>query len=281
MNQHAKIESVAQVYQRAQAAVLNNPYWYSDRPRLLNETFNAKNTRRRAEIVIDILRRAANRRSERHLSQQYLCLADKLSACRRDRCGSSACLECLRAFQQAKTVAHRRLIRKISELYPKALWCMVTIIPRELNYAAGNLADFDAAKFNGHLKELLNGLGRPFLGSIDFSLEFSSIGKYWQPHWHFTLHTSDPELLRENLKELFPPIDKYDYPVDVKEISDLHCLPYIHKVIKINHLLRTGRGHLPELLLTLDRINPLDLLVMHGLALSAQDGGFDFKLAHS
>jgi hypothetical protein len=31
----------------------------------------------------------------------------------------------------------------------------------------------------------------------------------------------------------------------------------------------------------LDRINTLDLLVMHGLVLSAQDGGFDFELAHS
>ena len=61
MNQRApKTEPRAQVYQQAYAAVLNNPYWYSDRPRLLNETFNAENTRRRADILIDILRRAAN-----------------------------------------------------------------------------------------------------------------------------------------------------------------------------------------------------------------------------
>jgi spore maturation protein CgeB len=40
-----KIEFRAEIYQRAYAAVLTNPYWYSDRPRLLNETFNAVNTR--------------------------------------------------------------------------------------------------------------------------------------------------------------------------------------------------------------------------------------------
>ena len=104
----------AQVYQQAYAAVLNNPYWYGDRPRLLNETFNAENTQKRADILIDVLRRAARRRTEHHLSQQYSNLADKLSFCRLDHCGSSACLKCLRAFQQAKTVAHRRIMSQLA-----------------------------------------------------------------------------------------------------------------------------------------------------------------------
>ena len=94
------------------------------------------------------------------------------------------------------------------------------------------------------------------MGSIDFSLEQSPIGKYWQPHWHLALHTHDPELLRENLMALFPPV---------------------HKIIKIE-LLRTGRTHLPELLLALDRINPLDPMVFHGLVLSVQDNGFNFEI---
>ncbi len=258
MNRHApKRESVAQVYQRAHTAVLNNPYWYSDRPGLLPETFNTENTRQRAEILIDILRRAAKRRFERHLSEQYLSLADKLTSCRLHHCGSSACLKCLRAFQQAKSVAHRRAISQIAKSYPKALWCLVTIIPGEMNFPAGALQKFGWAKFNRHLKEALvwGGITRPFLGSIDFSLETSPIGKYWQPHWHFTLHTSDRKLLRQLLKELFPAIEKYDYPVDVTEALDLNFLPYIHKVIKIIELLRTGRRYLPELLLALDRIN--------------------------
>lgn len=276
-----KIVPGTEVFQQAHAAVLNNSFWYSNRPQVLSETFNAENTRKRADIVIDILRRAAKRRTQRHLSPQYLSLADKLAACRLDRCGSSACLECLRAFQQAKTAAHRRIISQLAEKYPRTLWCVVTIVPLELNYPHGTLHEFNAGEFNHHLIETLtwDGLIRPFLGSIDFSLETSAIGKYWQPHWHFSLHTSDPKLLRECLKDLFSPMAAYDYPVDVKEAVDLNFLPYIHKVIKISDLLRTGRAHLPELLLALDQINPLDLLVYQGVMLSAQDGGFDFELS--
>ena len=266
-------------YQQAYAAALKNPYWYSDQPNLLKEAFNVENTRRPAEIVVDILRRAAKRKSERHLSEQYLRLADKLSNCRKHHCGSSACLKCLRAFQQAKTVAHRRHIFQLAEKYPNTLWCMVTIIPRELNYPVGNLDAFDAARFNRHFKGVLGGLRRPFLGGIDFSLESSPIGKYWQPHWHFTLHTHDPDLLRENLRDFFPAIEKYDYPVKVTEVVDLDFVPYIHKVVKIKDLFRNGRANLPELFLMLDCINPLNFLVMRGLALTAQDDGFDFESA--
>jgi hypothetical protein len=283
MDQYSKpkAESRADVYQQAYTAVLNNPYWYGDGPQLLDETFNAENTRNRADILIDILRRAAKRRTERELSQQYSSLADKFSDCRLDRCGSSGCLECLRAFQQAKTVAHRRMISELSAMHPDKLMCLVTIIPLEVNYPCTTLHEFDAHEFNLHLKTTLtqDGLIRPFLGSIDFSLERSRLGKYWAPHWHLPLPTNDPELLRESLKDLFPPINKHDYPVDVREAFDLDFLPYIHKVIKINDLLRTGRTQLPELLLTLDQINPLELMVTQGLVLSAQDEGFKFELA--
>ena len=74
-------------------------------------------------------------------------------------------------------------------------------------------------------------------------------------------------------------MEKHDYPVDVTEAADLDFLPYVHKVIRIKDLLRGGRTDLPELLLMLDRINPLELLVFQGLVLSAQDGGFDFEVA--
>jgi hypothetical protein len=187
---------------------LKNPYWYSDDPGLLKETFNAKNTRTRATILIDILRTAAKRQPDRCLSLRYLALADKLFACQYQRCGSSACIECLRAFQQAKSVGHGNLISELSLRFRNALWCLVTIIPRELLHPCGTLHEFDAADFNGHLYDTLRwgGINRLFLGSIYFSLEPSQFGKYWQPHWHFTLHTSDPDLLREMLKELFPPM---------------------------------------------------------------------------
>jgi hypothetical protein len=271
----------AQIYQQAYEAVLNSPYWYSDGPQLLDEKFNADNTGRRADVLIDILRRAANRKAERQLSKQYLSLADKLAACRFDRCGSSACLKCLRAFQQAKAVAHCKVIHKLAAMHPNRLWHIVTIIPLELNYPSSTLHEFDAGAFNRHLIDTLTrgGLIRPFLGSIDFSLERFHARKCWQPHWHLPLQTNDPELLRAYLKEIFPPINKHDYPVDITEAKTLDFVPYVHKGVKINHLLRTGRTHLPELLLALDLINPLDLIVMHGLVLSAQGYGFNFELA--
>jgi hypothetical protein len=273
-------QSQISAHQQAYDAVLNNPHWYGDQPGLLTKTFNAENTERRAEILIDILRRDAKRKTERQLSQRYLNLADKLFNCRRDRCGSSACLKCLRAFQQAKTIAHRRLIFQLAIKHPKWLWCIITIIPLELNYLRGTFHEFNAAEFNRHLKDTLTwgGLSRPFLGSIDFSLERSSVRKYWQPHWHLPLHTSDPKLLRENLKDLFPPMEKHDYPVDVAEAFDLNFLPYIHKGIRIKDLLRNGRTDLPELLLMLDQINPLEFLVTQGLALRAGEWGFKFEI---
>ena len=279
-SQPRHLVGITEAYNRAYAAVLSNPYWFSDRPRLLNKTFSAENTRKRAELLIDILHRAARRRREHPLAEQYLALATKLAACPHHRCGSSACLNCLRAFQQAKSIAHRNALVQLATIYPNVIWCVVTIIPLELNYPRGTLNEFNVHEFNHHLTERFawDGLIRPFLASIDFSLEASPIGKYWQPHWHLALHTYDPNVLRQRLKELFPPIGKYAYPVDVAEAGDLNFLPYIHKVIKIPDLLRTARSHLPELLLALDRINPLDLLAYQRLVLSAQSGGFNFQL---
>jgi hypothetical protein len=85
--------------------------------------------------------------------------------------------------------------------------------------------------------------------------------------------------LKQRLLELFPGFMKYDCPVHLAETSNLGFCPYINKALKINDLLRTGRAHLAELLLTLDRIKPLDLMVTNGLVLSAQRGGFTFQLA--
>jgi hypothetical protein len=109
---------------------------------------------------------------------------------------------------------------------------VITIVPLELNYPRGTLHEFNAGEFNQHLKETLahGDIFRPFLGSIDFSLELSRIGKYWQPHWHFPLHTNDPKLLRELLKDLFPPMVKYDYSVDATEAYNLKCLTWARKV---------------------------------------------------
>ncbi len=145
----------AHVYKQIYEAVMTTPYWYSDEPRLLKETFDAKNTRFRAALMINILRRAAQRHPYRRLSGRYWVLADKLRACQFRRCGSSACLECLRAFQQAKAMAHRKLLTDLCLRYSKALLCWVTIIPLELNYPCGTLHEFDAADFNAQLYQTL------------------------------------------------------------------------------------------------------------------------------
>lgn len=175
-------------------------------------------------------------------------------------------------------MAHRKLLTDLCLRYSKALLCWVTIIPLELNYPCGTLHEFDAADFNAKLFETLKwgGINRLLLGSMDFDLKSNRFGKYWQPHWHLTLLTQDPELLRERLKELFPAMAKHDYPVDVEEIRDFDVVPYIHKVVKAKELLREGRRNLPELLLALDKVNPLDFLAMRELLLTAQKGGMLF-----
>jgi hypothetical protein len=274
------VKSRAQAYQEAHEAVLNNPYWYSDKPQMLGASFSAAETRMRTDIVIDILHRAARRRTERSLSSRYLALADRLVFCRIDRCGSAACLECLRAFQQAKAAAQQPVTLQLAKMHLEKLLCFVTIIPLTTLYPCGGLDEFNPREFNLYLLEILEfgDVIQPFASGIDFSLEKSRFGKYWQPHWHLPMWTDDPEWLKKRLLALFPRFEKHDYSVDLTEAEDLNFHPYIHKGLKINNLLRSGRTHLPELLLVLDRIKPLDLLVTHGLVLSAQDDGFKFEL---
>jgi hypothetical protein len=270
-------------YQAAHEAVVNNAYWYGDRPQMLGKRFSAANTRLRADIFIDILERAARRRNESHLSLDYSRLAGQLSFCSVQRCGFAACPVCLRAFQQAKAAAHEAIIPILGKLYPGTSLYHVTIIPRDWFYPRGTLHKFDPAEFNRHLIDSLNfaGLNQRLVGSIDLSLEYSpSFGKYWQPHWHLCMRLDDPIWAKASLLKEFPRFLKYDYPVVIDEAQDLKFLPYVHKVIKINDLLRTGRTHLPELLLALDCIKPLDLIVINGLVLSAQDGEFTFNLPH-
>jgi hypothetical protein len=261
---------------KAHHAVLNNPYWFSDKPELLDQTFSANNTKTRSRVIIDILRRAANCKTA--FANQYSALADKLSDCGGNiRCGSAACLNCLRAFQQAKTAGHSALIAQVAQMQPKKPVYLVTIIPREHTYRRNAFHEFDTEAFKALLRAPLNSFFIPFVGSIDFSVEFRKKAKYIQPHFHLIMHVSDCDELRERLKWHFPPLGKYEHPVDLKEMGNLKVVSYIHKAMKINHLLRNGRRYLPELLLTLDSIKPLDLMVMHDVVLSAQQGLCNFE----
>jgi hypothetical protein len=270
------IKSYSQASERAHQAVLHNSYWFSDKPRLLDNSFSAENTKTRSAVIIDILRRAAKRKTL--FAEKCSELADKLSGCSKNhRCGSSACLNCLRAFQQAKTAAHRELIAKVAGIYLDKLVYLLTIIPND-HYGGGELHEFNAEAFKRLLAEPLANYRIPFVGSIDFELKRTASRKYVQPHFHIAIHTSEYDLARASLKYYFEGQSKWEYPVDLTEMIDLDVVPYMHKAIKINHLLRTGRRYLPELLLMLDANRPLDLMVMQHVVLSVQAGGFKFEI---
>ena len=67
---------------------------------------------------------------------------------------------------------------------------------------------------------------------------------------------------------------KHEKPVQVRIAYSDGFLGYMNKAIKLPDLLRTNRKRLPELLLVLDRTEPMDLMVSSRLRLSAQFGRF-------
>jgi hypothetical protein len=89
--------------------------------------------------------------------------------------------------------------------------------------------------------------------------------------------TGNPYNLEQKLKRSFRKTKKYERQVEVKLPDDLGLLPYMNKAIKLPHLLRTNRTHLPELLLSLDSTEAMDLMVQTKLRLSAQSGRLAFK----
>jgi hypothetical protein len=235
------------------------------------------------------LRRAARRAAkagDKGLAHAYDVLVDKLEDCRpRHRCGSLACPKCARAFQKAKFAAQRRLIKKLSKAHPGKKLVMANVVPLWMTFRPDQLAQLDIGKRNRWLKDALAtaGFRRVMLGSADMSWEQG----YYQPHWHIGMWTSNPNQLKNRLKEIFPSNskklkkrlkaifpskEKYRRPVVVSNTWSLGFIPYKDKAIKLPDLLRRNRTHLPELLLALDRTEPLELMVLSRLRLSAQCG---------
>ena len=89
--------------------------------------------------------------------------------------------------------------------------------------------------------------------------------------------TSNPDGLEAKLRTAFRCTQKHERPVDVSVTRDLGFLGYKHKIIKLPELLRHARRQLPELLLVLDRTDPLDCLFLARLRLSAQAGGLAIR----
>jgi hypothetical protein len=283
-------------YDHAHEQVTNNENWYGDEAPSLGKSFTAKKTAERQQEVVQILVRAAKRADKagsKRLAQTYDALADKLEECGpRHRCRSLACPKCARAFQKAKVAAQRRLVKKLAKARPGKQLVMANVIPLWMTYRPDHLAQLDIGKRNRWLKDALAAAGfrRVMLGSADISWEQG----YYQLHWHIGMWTSNRKQLKKRLKTIFPstgtnwkplaifPKDKkYRRPVLVSNTWSLGFIPYKHKAIKLPDLLRRNRTHLPELLLALDRTEPLELMVLSKLRLSAQCGQLVLRPAGS
>jgi hypothetical protein len=259
---------------RAHEAVVTNEFWYGDGPPFLGSSFTAEETAKRHRAVIEIILKAGNRTTRaknKHLAEAYYGLADDLSGCSpHARCGSLACPKCARAFQQAKTDAQDTLIKSLLTTNSTKKLVMANVVPLGMTFLPSQLGQLDIAKRNRWLRDVLTraGFTRVMFGSADLSWE----NGFYQLHWHLGMFTSNRETLTKRLKKIFPGKNKGDRPVVVSKAWSLGFLPYMNKAIKLPDLLRRNRTHLPELLLVLDRTEPLDLMVLTKLRLSAQQG---------
>ena len=254
--------------------------WYGNSSPNLGKSFTAQKTAERHSDVLDILLRAANHSKStgnRKQADVYFDLYDKLEACRQKRrCASSACPVCARAFQRAKTAAQLKAIKRLAKTRSTKHLVLVTLIPKRFVYKPGQFFQLDIPKANRWLKDTLKRLGinRVILGSADLSWENRRGGKYLQLHWHLAMWTSNVDALKRKLRLAFKRVEKYERPVDVRQTIDLKFIRYINKVTKLPELLRHARKQLPELLVVLDKAEPLDLLVHTKLQISAQEHAF-------
>lgn len=269
-------------HQRCHEEILANEVWFGDGEPQIGKQFTAEKAKERKDEVINLLFRAARRErraGDAGVADRLESLADKIFYCHPGRrCGSLACTECSRAFQKAKTAAQKTTIRQLKVARNNKLMVMANIIPLWITYTSEELAHLDVRKLNRWLKDALTrtGFKRVMLGSIDFSWE----GGFYQPHWHIAMWTANRTILTRRLKVLFPGQERGDRPVVISKTYSLKFLPYKNKAIKIAELLRNNRRSLPYLLLALDRTDPLELMVLFRVRVSAQDGGLEFKKIH-
>ena len=152
---------------------------------------------------------------------------------------------------------------------------MVTIIPSRFRYRPDELDHLNIRAANRYWKDRLSeaGFRRVTFGSFDLSWEDG----FFQGHWHAAMLTSNPEELSKQLREIFPASKAVKRPVVVSRTYSDGYLPYKDKAIKILDLLRRNRRGLPQLLLALDRTDPMELMVLMRLRVSAQNGKLRFR----
>jgi hypothetical protein len=267
---------------QTQKAVITNEIWFRDRAPGLGPGFTAADAAKRTTTVTGILLRAARRADKignPDLAETYYQLHDKLQACRpRSRCGSLACPLCARAFQKAKIAAQETAITAATETRSCKHLVFVTLIPKTMMYTPGFLHEIDVKRANRWLKDALKPLGRRMmLGSTDLGWETRRGGGYIQLHWHLAMWTNNRKNLKAKLGKIFVRAKRHEKPVHVQTARDLGFLSYMNKVIKLPESLRTNRKSLPELLLVLDKTDPIDLMVYTQHRLTAQKGTLAFR----
>jgi hypothetical protein len=278
---HRRNGPIFKTHQKAHHEVLANEGWFGDGAPVIGKQFTAAKAKERKQTVIDLLFRMARRErlaTDAGVADRLEALADKIFYCQPgQRCGSLACPECHRAFQKAKVAAQRTTIKVLKATRKDKLLVMANVIPLWITYTPEELAGLDIRKLNRWLKDALTraGFKRVMLGSIDFSWE-ADRGIY-QPHWHIAMWTADADELLRRLKLIFPSQGRGDRPALVSKTYSLGFLPYKDKAIKLPALLRNNRRGLPYLLLTLDRTEPLEMMILSGVRVSAQDSSFEFK----
>jgi hypothetical protein len=263
---------------KSHKTVIGNERWFRKDAPFLGKSFTVKKTVKRHATVIDILSRAAKRAAKEGnsgLAVSYDQLQTKIRECHpRQRCGSSACPKCARAFQRAKVAAQQVAIEDLSR-FSNGQLVLVTIVPSAMTYFPGQFLAVDPLKANRWLKDVLARIEirQVIIGSIDLGWEKRRGKQYLQLHWHLAMWTSDPEALKADLKRAFGKVSKHERPIDVQVAEDLGFIPYINKLIKLPKLLRSARRQLPELLLLLDQLESFECLFMSELRLSAQSDG--------
>lgn len=129
--------------------------------------------------------------------------------------------------------------------------------------------NLDITAANRWFKDKLRRLNirRAVVGSIDISWE----GDRYQIHGHLGIMTKDRRALNERLTSAFGSTDGIK-PAVVKTAYDHGFIPYSHKVIEADDILRRARRAVTDLLLALNRTDPLSTMVLLNVRLSTCNG---------
>jgi|ERR1035437_9580769 hypothetical protein len=272
--------SIFKTHVNVQVAVLRNQLWFGDAAPSLGDQFTSARAKERKPEIEGILWRSAQRyrrNGNAQLADRLEILADKLFSCSSfHRCGSLACPVCALAFQKAKYAGQVELIERLKVEQPGKELVMANLIPTRFTYRPDQLNELNVRGANRWLKDKLTraNFQREMFGGFDLSWED---GGFYQGHWHIPMLTSNREKLKRRLKAIFTANAIVKRPVVVSLTYSNGYVPYKDKAIKILDLLRRNRRGLPRLLLALDRTDPLELMVLMRLRVSAQDGELRFK----